>query len=496
MSVSKKFTYGLVWNFAGKVVIGLLGAVASILIARKLGKEGLGLYATIISIPVIIRLFTTFGFETILNVKLPALQHVTSGKEKTRFLVTKFLFYRIGIILIVAAMLYPAKPILHWFFKEIDFSFYLPYIILYLASLLLFSYVTMIFRALLRIKIVSIVEGVNQLLNLLLLALFFAFGAGVTGVLNAFIISTFLCLLFLIFSGKDFFLGRKSPVKLEDSYEIGVTAAIGGLIAFGLGTQVDIVILNYFEISSDRIGFYFLCFNLVAMMSLPVQGMGPLVQSAFSELYAREGEKGLADSWVLVTQVLVLLSLPIYVYAIFDAQAIIEFLYGKQYLETTEYFKVFAIFSCISILAGSSFCMPVFYLLRRKALALKIQFAGGILNLILNIILIPKYGVWGVVVATGFSMALTGIVQMLFVRHFINIEFPFIFELKILLASVLSLMPTLLVSGNDFIALLFKLLVYGIGFIALLSLLKPLENKEKNLIKNIDSRFFAIVRFF
>ena len=477
-------------------MMGILGAIITILIARKLGKTELGIYASILTIPSTLRLFTSLGFETILNVKLPVLNTLEDSIKKMRFLIRKLFLYRIVIILVTAILLYFAMPLLQGFFKDVILPKYIIFIILYFSTLVTFSYLTMIFRALLRIKLVSIIEGINQFINLLLLTLFFAMGYKIGGILSAFIISNLLTTFILIFLGKDYIFGHTSPVKLNESYEIGAAAALSTFIAFGLGAQADIIIMNYFNVPSEEIGFYFICFSLVSMMVLPLQGIGALSQSVFSEKYSKEGNSGLALSWSMVTQVYTLLSIPIYIFAIFNAKIIIEFLYGSQFSEVAVYFKIFAIFTCITILGGAAFCMPVFYILRRKALALKIQFAGGILNIVLNIILIPKYGVWGVVVATGFSQSLVGIVNMLFVRYYIKVEFPLIFEMKILLACIIASMPIAFDNGSGFISILIKIAIYGFGFIAMLFLLKPLSEEAKAFVESANKRIFAFARFF
>lgn len=477
-------------------MMALFGAIMSILIARKLGKTELGIYASILTIPVTLRLLTSLGFETILNVKLPILNTVEDSIKKMRFLIRKLMFYRVVIILATAVLLCFAMPLLQGLFEEVNLSRYLLLIVLYLGVLMIFSYVNMIFRALLRIKLVSIIEGINQFVNLLLLILFFAIGLNITGVLSAFIISTLLVTFILLFIGKDYIFGRSTTVNIKDSYGIGVTALLGGLIAFALGMQADIIILNFFDIPSEKIGIYFLCFSLVSMLGLPVYGIGPLSQSIFSELYNKDGNAGVALSWSLITQVKVLLSLPIYIFAIFNSHIIIEVLYGNQFSEAALYFKIIAVFTCISILVGSTFCMPVFYLIRRKAVGLKIQFVGGIVNLILNLILIPIYGVLGVVVATGVSISLTGVIEMFFVRYYINAKLPLRFESKIVLAGIMAALPAVLINSNSLISLLLKIVVYMIGLTAMLFLLKPFSSMSKDLIKNVDDRLYAFIKHF
>lgn len=496
MSLAKRFAFGLAWNFIGKIIVGLCGAAMSVLIARNLGKTELGIYASIITIPATLRLFTSFGFETILNVKLPVLVASENSREKIRFLVRKFFFYRLWIILATVFIFYLLRGEIHRIYKKIDIDEYFIVTFLYLTALMFFSYFTMIFRALMRIKFISLIEGFNQFFNLLLLIIFFGLGYGIYAVLHSFIISTIIVTIILFYFARDFIFGKCQKIAVTEFYDIGMASALGGLLSFGLGAQADIVIMNYFNVPSEEIGFYFLCFSLVSMMGLHLEGIGALSQSAFSESFAKDGKYGLALSWNMVTKVVVLLSMPIFVFAVFQADIIIQLLYGKQYLEAVIYFQTFALLACVSILSGSSFCMPVFYLINKKTLGLIIQIAGGLLNIVLDIALISKFGVLGIVIATSFSHALIGVVQMFFVLHYTKAPFPFLFEAKILLICIIALFPVYFLEGDGIFAIISKMILYGIGFTLAAFLLKPLDQKNREMILHVDKRLFALVKYF
>jgi O-antigen/teichoic acid export membrane protein len=496
MSLGKRFAFGLVWNFIGKIIIGLCGAVISVLIARNLGKTELGIYASIITIPVTLRLFTSFGFETILNVKLPFLSATENSREKMRFLVRKLFYYRFILFFASTVILYFGMPFFQTFFSNFDFSQYFFQINFYFGVLIFFSLITIIFRALMEIKFVSMMEGIQQVLNLVFLIILFFYGFGIKGILIAFNMSTFLMICVFFFFARDFFWGKKIKIDIQESYQIGVASAIGSFVAFGLGTQADIIMLNFFNVSGSEIGCYFLCISLVSMLVFHLQGIGPIAQSAFSEVYARNGTNGLGNSWSTVTEVVALFSVPVYVFAIFNARSIIELLYGQQYLDAAIYVSIFSIFSCFCSMIGSGFCMPVFYLIQEKALGVKIQLLGGVLNLILNFLLIPHYGVLGVVIATGFSQFLSGFIEMLFLRQYTRMVFPFIFEFKIVISCFVAVLPIFYFHDKGFLMFLLNAILYCVIFFIMVFILKPFKYETKLLLKGIDPRLYRLIEYF
>ena len=67
----------------------------SILITRYLGKEQLGVYATLLVIPAFVRLVNQFGLETLINKKLPEINVQDPSGRQARFLVRRLLSVRL-----------------------------------------------------------------------------------------------------------------------------------------------------------------------------------------------------------------------------------------------------------------------------------------------------------------------------------------------------------------------------------------------------------------
>ena len=74
LSPFQKFLANVGWTVLGKTGVQIIMFAVSILLTRYLGKENLGDYATLLVIPVFIRLLNSFGLETLINKILPELQ--------------------------------------------------------------------------------------------------------------------------------------------------------------------------------------------------------------------------------------------------------------------------------------------------------------------------------------------------------------------------------------------------------------------------------------
>ena len=104
------------------------------------------------------------------------------------------------------------------------------------------------------------------------------------------------------------------------------------LLSFGLITQSDILLMNYFQVESAGIGFYHLATGLGGMLAFVLVGVGPLALSILSETYAKESAEGLSHIWCQIVGFASFLTVPIFVFAGCNAESLIHFIYGEQFM--------------------------------------------------------------------------------------------------------------------------------------------------------------------
>lgn len=485
-NLAQRFASGVTWNIVGKVLLGVFGLLTSILIARSLGKENLGIYATLLTIPAIMRIFSTFGFETSLNIKLPMLM-VKKQQEKCVFLIDRLLMGRLLISALFCVGLYFFLPLLKKWLNINELGNYFPYVACYFFCVVLVSFVSMVPRSLLKIKEVSVLEFINQSGNVILLFIFaLAFSLTIEKVFIAYIISTGTVVLIFILLFRHFYFGSSSPLEMREVYEIGTTAAISSLLVFGLGQQIDILLMNYFNVEKEAIGFYYLAVSIVTMFSFLSTGIGALAQSTFSEKYTERGDEGLVDSFPIIVKVCVLLTIPFVFFGFFFAKDLICSFYGTDYGDTTVLLRVYAVSCCVQILVGASFCNPFFYILRRKKTLLEFQLMIGGLNIVLDLILIPLYGALGAIMATGASIVLIGMIKALYLWKKVGISLPWLFEIKIMVMCVAGLFCACWIKGTGLYYLMAKGVVYLLVLVLMAKLLKPLEKEDRLIINRIN----------
>ncbi len=187
--------------------------------------------------------------------------------------------------------------------------------------------------------------------------------------------------------------------------------------------------------------------------------------------------------------------MPLFVFALLYI-SIITIIYGSEFASVSTPFRIFALFKIVYALANASFAMPIFYLINKNAIGLYLRISAGILNLILDVVLIPRYGVLGAVFATGFSTALIGLLEIGVVIKTIKTKLPLIFDLKVFLVFSIALLPTLLIKGETVISLILRGFIYGITSISLMMIFKPIEEQDKQFMKSASESLYRVLRYF
>ena len=190
MSSFQRFISNISWNVLGKVCVQVLLFGISVLLARYLGKERLGVYATLLVIPTFVRLLNQFGLETLINKKIPELNVLDPSGRQARYLIQRLLAIRGASSILFCAFLYACLPYYMDFMGTPHLMEYRLVLIFYFLIISLNSLLSTLFMTRLQYKTVSMAETGCAFLNLTFLGLFIVLDYGIYGILYAYIIST------------------------------------------------------------------------------------------------------------------------------------------------------------------------------------------------------------------------------------------------------------------------------------------------------------------
>lgn len=246
----------------------------------------------------------------------------------------------------------------------------------------------------------------------------------------------------------------------------------------------DSVVIGYFMTAAD-VGIYNAAFTLIALF-----GIAPELfkQFFFPYIVMKYSQKNMPLIQELSQQVgkwIFALNLPLFLFMAVFPGAVLNILFGSEYLMATDVLRILALGG---LLASFNTLLTNLLSMQEKSRLIMIDtlcISG--LDLILNVLFVPRYGLYGAAASTTFSLALLGGVMLLQVRASTGIV-PF--RRKMWNIAFASLFPTLgLLALKEFFApSVSALVIAGVAFVlayfSLIVVFGALDSHDKDIFSH------------
>lgn len=396
LSLKNKSIKETVWSFLTKGATVVLFLLINIILARRLGVENFGLWSVFFSIITIIFAISsgvngsTKKFVAQYN-KTKNLKNVLLSSIKLRFLLS-------AIFTILVALL-------HRQIANLLDNSDLAILLLYGSPLVFFSgfveYFKSVFMGLHRIKYNFLVNILEFGLKLILVLLFFSFSTSVFSVMNSYLIALFITSLmgfYLLYFNfyKNLELGTRDFKKEIAQYSIP-------LVFIGLGvivsTEIDTVMIGMFS-DTTEVGIYAVAKQIIIKLPHVSLAIAMGTMPVFAKLNKKNKFK-LKKKLYNLLKINSILFLIIISGILLLSPIIIPFIFGSEYISSVLPLQILTIYLFCS---ATSVLLSTFldYVGKAKKRAINISFTI-VLNIILNLILIPNYGAIGAAIATSVS---------------------------------------------------------------------------------------------
>jgi len=208
---------------------------------------------------------------------------------------------------------------------------------------------------------------------------------------------------------------------------------------------LDTAVLTYYR-SLTEVGIYNVALPIAMLLIVLVGEIGSILSPLVSELKARGNNNALKVGFELIQKYGLYLSVPIAIVFFFYSQEIISLLFGIDYISGANSLKILMVGSIFYIVyklnvVGVSF-------IGKPGVITKIVLVTALFDLILNLLLIPKYGIEGAASATALSFFLAFLLSTIATKKYLDVKYP-IKELTLIL--VLGFVTLFLIKGLQFV---------------------------------------------
>ena len=485
--------------FIGLFLSKILIYFYRIIIARYYGPEVYGLFTLGIMILSAIVALASFGFSEGL-VRYVSFYRGKKGKNKIRFLYrTSLLILTISGIIAGLILFFLSDFISVTFFHNAELIIFLK-IFSFLIPVFIFANIFLAFlRAYEKISEFSFVFNILQnVIKVAFLGLFVFLGwttnaiafSYFLGIFSMFVVAYFLCRYKLpqIFLGYDLSKEEKKQIKKEFvSYSWPILFL--GVITL-IFSWIDSFSIAYFmDVSS--VGFYNAAFPIAALMGVAPELFRQLFLPLITKEYSRGNLEVIKELSKQSAKWIFIINLPLFIILFLFPGAVINLLFGSEFISATMALRIL----CISgIFTSLNLLLVNLILMAGKSKIILINLVVfSILNLVLNILLVPLFGINGAAASTTFVNIGMALVLFIEVKSSVKIV-PL--RRKMLRILLISIIPTgILLILKSFISInIFSLVLLGAFFFllyfALIFLTRSFDRNDLEIFRAFWKKIF------
>jgi O-antigen/teichoic acid export membrane protein len=441
----RKVGQAMYWSVLSRVGRFVLGLASSIIIVRGLGKDDYGVLSLLRVVLIFVAILSAAGMGQSLLKFLPLLR-VRGDREGARRLVVWVIVIQAAAWTILVGLSYFLGG---WF--ESLFSFEGVGKILWIAVALelfevAFKLVSQVLTAYYDVKLLSIANVVGHAVMIVFLVLFFASGLGLVGVFASAAVGNLASTLIVIGrfarhlerEGKE---ASSGTVGMSRLLRFSFPFALIGILNVIVWRQSETIFLARFR-SAAETGFFDLAYRLpqTVLEFIPLT-VWPIIMAGVSEMYAKDQSR-LNSAIDRYYRMLFLLSAPICVIGAVLGGRMIPILYGDAMAPAGLPTQIFFVIFPISFF-GTPLSMAL-YVIEKSYVNLIVYLVLAVVNVGLDLLLIPRFGIIGAVIPVGLVIAASPMIyKRLLGRYVWGTRIPYAFIGKCFLASspVLLLLP-------------------------------------------------------
>lgn len=489
--LTKQVGSAMVWSMVARIGRAVLGLASGVIVVRSLGADDYGVLSLVRTLLMFVAIVGVGGMGQAMLKFLPMLR-VNRGIEGARKLVRTATAVNLMIwsVLVVAA--YVGRGAIERVFPYDGLGIILTTAVALSLFEIFFTIISRILQANYDTRRLSFATIAGHLVYVAALVFILEKGWGVLGVVCAMAAGNVVACSMLLSRTCGAFSQSSESAPAEGG-EAGTRimgrrlarfslpfAAIG-ILNWLVTRQSETMFLAHYRTAAET-GFFDLAFRLPQMaLEFVPAAVWPLVMAGFSEVYTRNAD----DLRVAIDRyyrMLFVLCTPICVVGIVLGGRVIPILFGDAMSPAAIPTQVFFVVFTISFF-GTPLSMTL-YVLEKTHVNLIVYLCLAVVNVGLDLLLIPKFGVAGAVVPVALVTAATPFIYRVIVGRYVdNVRIPAGFIGKCFLASgaVLVLVPLLrYVTGPIQLAIAFA--VAGVLIVLAFKAVRVLGRKELEML--------------
>ncbi len=481
MTLQKRLINRFKADFVSKIVSAVAGAGLMVALARLLNPDGFGLLFLAISVFSVATLFSKLGIAKSAS-RYVAQYKETDPGQIPHILRVSFVLNFVAISIVGVAFFF-AHGLIADVIGEPDL---VPFLLIggfFIAFSTLVTYVRLIFQGLEKIHLAAAAHAIDRLCRLVFAVGLVLLGFGAIGALVGYILSSALVAL----AGLAFIYVRLYRPTDPGNIEPGLFRRIGEYsvpltftnTANVLDKQIDTVLVGVF-LTPTAVSFYVISKQVIEFIETPVSALG----FTLSPTYGSEKASGNLDRAARIYETAIVNSLLLYVPAAAGLALVagptVELVFGAAFSGAVPVLQILCLYAVLqSVTKLTSNGLDFLGRARDRAIVKGIT---ALLNVGLNVVLIPLIGVIGAAIATVITYSLYTGANVYIIHQEFELRLGTIAEQLVKILTITATMATVVFLAVEYVTGPFSLatvVMIGVAIWGVLSLFAGLLSTKE-----------------
>jgi O-antigen/teichoic acid export membrane protein len=437
--VSAKGGFHLLWGLVFSTIISAAGAI---FIARLLGPDSYGLYSIALAAPNLITTFRDWGVTTAI-VKYSAEYNSENNYDKVRSILFSGLFFELIMGLSLSVLSFSLAGSLANIFSRPNIVPLIQVSSFVILTSALVNTSTAAFTGMEIMHLNSIMLIIQSIFKTVLIIAFVLLGLGALGAVQGYIVAslfaglTGVVLMWTVFRTLRKNVNSKLDISMtiKTMFKYGLPLSIGQMISGFSGVFYSYILAIF--VTNAPIGNYNVALSFILIITFFATPITTMLFPAFSKLNAEKDGQALKNVFRYSVKYAALIVVPISAMIFALAQPAVSTLFADKYTQAPLFLALTAL-HYFTTAAGSLSILNLINGQGYTKFGLKLSIVTYAIGIPLCLLLIPQFGVVGLIITLVFSEMPSIFLGLRFIKNKLGISVDWISSLKILFSSIIT----------------------------------------------------------
>ena len=402
---------GVFSAFTTRGISIIAGYIFSFLIAFYYGAKGVGIFSISQTLIVISSILSVLGFDVAI------IRFFSENKSipRIKMIYLKILKLVIPLAFLISIIVYFTSSLLADFFNDKDLLYSIKYASFGILPLSLIFINAESLRAMKKIKSYSLLKYaiIPSMASIVLFVIFNSKILNLEGIIASYVFAiyfTFILSLFFLLREINIMDSDEGTIPFKDLLNISLPMLLTSSLFYVIN-WTDTIVLGYYD-TAYNIGIYNISLKMSMASSIVLFSVNSIAAPKYSELYFSKKFIEFKSIVRFSSKLIFWISIPIITIIAYKADFFLN-IFGEEFKQGKAALYILLIGQFVNISCGS---VGYILMMTDKQIILRnIIILTALINLFLNIILIPSYGIIGAAIATTVAMILWNIISLIYV---------------------------------------------------------------------------------